>query len=143
MSAYVFSDTVDFADTDAAGLVHFSNFFRYVERAESAWFLSMGVAQFETVAGGGFRGFPKVNVQCDFRAPLKAGDAFSVRLAPVESGRSSFTYAFAVLVGGPQGAVAAEGRVTLAFVESGGTAGMISVPLPAALADAVGRSVYD
>jgi len=136
MSAYVFSGRVDFADTDAAGLVHFSNFFRFVERAEAAWLGSMGVTQFETLADGGFRGFPKVNVQCDFRAPLKAGDAFAVRLLFVGSGRSSFTYSFAVLANGPQGSAAAEGRITLACVESVGASGMISVPLPDALANA-------
>ena len=33
---------VEFAETDMAGQVHFSNFFRYMEAAEHAFFRSLG-----------------------------------------------------------------------------------------------------
>ena len=34
-----FSKRVEFSETDMAGIVHFSNFFRYMEMAEHAYFL--------------------------------------------------------------------------------------------------------
>jgi len=33
---------VEFSDTDMAGIVHYSNFFRYMETAEHAFFRSLG-----------------------------------------------------------------------------------------------------
>ena len=35
---------VEFADTDMAGIVHFSNFFRYMERAEHEFLRSLGLS---------------------------------------------------------------------------------------------------
>jgi hypothetical protein len=36
------TERVQFSDTDMAGIVHFSNFFRYMERVEHAFFRSLG-----------------------------------------------------------------------------------------------------
>ena len=42
--AHSFSMTrsVTFAETDMAGILHFSNYFRYMEEAEHAFFRSLG-----------------------------------------------------------------------------------------------------
>ena len=34
--------TVEFSETDMAGIVHYSNFFRYMESAEHAFFRALG-----------------------------------------------------------------------------------------------------
>ena len=41
---FTFTDRVQFADTDMAGIVHFSNYFRYMERAEHAFFRSLDMS---------------------------------------------------------------------------------------------------
>ena len=35
---------VEFSETDMAGIVHYSNFFRYMESAEHAFFRSLGLS---------------------------------------------------------------------------------------------------
>ena len=39
---FVTSRRVEFVDTDMAGIVHFTNFFRYMEQAEAEFFRSQG-----------------------------------------------------------------------------------------------------
>ena len=39
---------VDFSDTDMAGIMHFSNFFRFMEAAEQAFFRSLGFSIYDT-----------------------------------------------------------------------------------------------
>ena len=40
---------VEFSDTDMAGLVHFSNYFRYMEIAERDFFQSLGVSLIQSI----------------------------------------------------------------------------------------------
>lgn len=133
MGGFTYRATVSFADTDAAGIVHFSNILRYVERAEAAWLHSLGLAQFEALPGGGFRGFPKVNLHSDFRCAIGPGEDFCVQIVPLEPGRSSLGYSFRVLRGGEEGALAAEGSFRLAYAEKLPGQHMRSIPLPASL----------
>ncbi|HOY60350.1 MAG TPA: thioesterase family protein [Verrucomicrobiota bacterium] len=70
---------VEFSETDAAGIVHFSNFFRYMESAEHAFFRSLGYSimmrRFDPPLG-----FPRVHVSCDYRSPLRFEDLVEVHL---------------------------------------------------------------
>jgi acyl-CoA thioester hydrolase len=122
MKDFVFNNQVDFADTDAGGIVHFTGFLRWVARAEGAWFASLGFKSFERLPDGGYKGFPRVNVQCDYRAPVFPGDSYAVRLWPKRVGNTSFTYSFEVHRGDVKGQLAAEGSVSIvyAFAQKGG-----------------------
>ena len=72
--------TVAFADTDMAGIVHFSNFLRYCEAAESALFAELGIPIIEEVKPGLYRGWPRVEVSCRYRAPLRFPEPFRVEI---------------------------------------------------------------
>ena len=55
---------VEFAETDMAGIVHFSNFFRMMEATEHAFFRSLGL----TIHGhehGTTTGWPRVSASFD------------------------------------------------------------------------------
>jgi YbgC/YbaW family acyl-CoA thioester hydrolase len=66
---------VHFYETDMAGLVHFSVFFRYMEEAEHALWREAGL----TIATVGEEfGFPRVSASFDFHAPLYFEDEFEV-----------------------------------------------------------------
>ncbi|MGY8650976.1 MAG: acyl-CoA thioesterase, partial [Verrucomicrobiia bacterium] len=39
---FIITRRVEFSETDAAGIVHFANFYRYMEYAEHAFFRSLG-----------------------------------------------------------------------------------------------------
>lgn len=86
---YRYQRRVQFHETDQAGIVHFSWYFRYMEEAEHALWRSAGmsIAPPEPEFG-----FPRVNATCDFKAPLKFEDEFDVQIAVESIGRSSIRY---------------------------------------------------
>ncbi len=83
---------VYWSETDAAGIMHFSNHFRVCERVEEDFVRSLG---FEYTAGSRIT-FPRVHAECDYKAPLRAGDEYTVTITGVELGRSSITYKFSI-----------------------------------------------
>jgi YbgC/YbaW family acyl-CoA thioester hydrolase len=71
---------IEFSETDMAGLVHFSNFFRYMETAERDFFEAAGVDLISTQPGE-LVGWPRARAQCKFTAPLRFGDTIDIHLA--------------------------------------------------------------
>jgi acyl-CoA thioester hydrolase len=68
---------VQFYETDMAGLVHFSWFFRYMEEAEHALWRKVGL----TIARPGDEiGWPRVAAAFDYHAPLRFEDEFDVTI---------------------------------------------------------------
>lgn len=100
---------VAFADTDASGRVHFTAILRYVEETEHAFFASRGM---EVMAAD--HGWPRVHVDCDYRAPLVFGDEADVRLVVQVVGKTSVKYTFAVKRGNQ---LCAEGSMVIVRVE--------------------------
>src|SRR5437870_1677802 len=68
---------VQFADTDAAGVVHFSTFFRYMEEAEHALWRASGLSIF---VPGAPIAFPRVSTSFDFHSPLRFEDEFDIHI---------------------------------------------------------------
>jgi acyl-CoA thioester hydrolase len=128
---------VEFSETDLAGIMHFSNFFRFMESAEHAFFRSLGFS----VAG--FRnGFevclPRVHAECDYAVPLRFEDEVLVRLLVERKGKSSLTYQFRFCrLDGSSAEEVARGRVTVACVERKADGVMKAVPLPKAISDKI------
>ena len=71
---------VEFSETDMAGLVHFSNFFRYMETAERDFFESVGLDLIRTQSDE-VTGWPRARAECKFTAPLRFGDTVEIHLA--------------------------------------------------------------
>ena len=70
---------IEFAETDMAGIVHFSNFFRYMEMTEHAFFRSLGFSvhcEFD----GKMYGWPRVHADCDYKMPLRFEDTIEIQL---------------------------------------------------------------
>jgi acyl-CoA thioester hydrolase len=128
---------VEFSETDMAGIMHFSNFFRFMEAAEHGFFRSLGFS----VAGsrnGLELCLPRVHAECDYGAPLRFEDEVQVRLLVERKGRRSLTYQFRFSRldrSGPQ--EVARGRLTVASVERQADGTMKAVPLPKAIADKI------
>jgi len=84
---------VEFNETDMAGIVHYANFFHYMEAAEHAFFRSMGFSiwsqEIEPPVG-----WPRVHAECDFKSPLRFEDEVEVHLLVVEKKAKSLTYQF-------------------------------------------------
>jgi acyl-CoA thioester hydrolase len=87
-SDYHLKRRVQFYETDMAGIVHFSWFFRYMEEAEHAMWRDAGVS----IAGGSDIGWPRIEASFEFLRPLKFEDEFEVHLRIVEKDARTFRY---------------------------------------------------
>ena len=114
------SAEIAFADTDASGLMHFPTIFRHIEAAEHACLKQRGVLVFDRAEGG----WPRVNVNCDYRKQLLAGDTIEVQLKIAKLGTSSILWEFEVL--NAEGEVAASGSMTNVRVDATGAKQSIS-----------------
>jgi len=110
MKTPVFHTTrrVEFADTDMAGIVHFANFFRFMEAAEVEFLRSRGVSVAMSWEGDRI-GFPRVAASCDYLAPVTFGDVMDVAVSIERLGTKSVTYGFEFT---KDGQVIARGQVS-------------------------------
>jgi len=85
---------VEFCDTDMAGIVHFSNFYRYMERAEGQFFRSLGLTLVTRNEDGSAVGWPRVSSSCSFKAPTSYDDELDVAISVYRIGVKSLTMRF-------------------------------------------------
>ena len=106
VSEYVYRRQVQYRDTDASGIVHFSAFFCYAEEAEHAMWRSVGlsVEPRETEIG-----WPRVSASFDFRRALRFEDEIEVRIRVVGKNAKTFTFESVITC---RGEVAAIGTIT-------------------------------
>jgi acyl-CoA thioester hydrolase len=116
-SRFVYRRRVQFPETDASGIVHFTNFFKYVEEAEHAMWRAAGltIADREAIsaARGHVVGWPRIAASFEFRRPLRFEDEFDVHLHIAEITHKTIRYA-AVLKKDAE--VLAEGSLTIICV---------------------------
>ena len=61
---------VQFAETDLAGVMHFANYFRWMEEIEHAFFRSMGLSIMSEHDGHPI-GWPRGRVSCEYFGPVR------------------------------------------------------------------------
>jgi YbgC/YbaW family acyl-CoA thioester hydrolase len=108
--------SVEFADTDMAGIMHFANFFRFMEAAEHAFLRSLG-SSVHSVVDGRTLGWPRVRAACDYRRPLRFEDEVEVHLLVREKREKSLTYDFTFRKVGEPAEEVARGSLTVVCVE--------------------------
>lgn len=91
--AFAITRRVEFHETDAAGLMHFSNYYRWMEVCEHEWFRSLSLPMMSEVDGVRF-GWPRREASCGFLRPLRCGDVVRVTARLVELGETSVGYEF-------------------------------------------------
>lgn len=121
---FIYRRRVQFAETDMAGIVHFSMYFRYMEEAEHALWRSVGL---QIAPSEGHVGFPRVAASCDFKAPLRFEEEFEVHVRVEAVGRRSLKYGFTLRRGED---ILATGAMTSVSVEKLPGGGVRSVELP-------------
>lgn len=93
MPSFVTRRQVKFSETDMAGIVHFSNFYRWMEEAEHAYFRSLDLRIMEKQSNGTYIGWPRVSASCHFDAPARYEDEIEIRVDLERIGFKSLTYA--------------------------------------------------
>jgi acyl-CoA thioester hydrolase len=121
----IYQRRVEFAETDAAGMVHFSIFFRYMEEAEHAVWRRAGM---DIYANDEERSWPRIAAAFDFKAPLRFQDEFEVRTEIGAVSRSTIQWAHTIVRGD---AVIGKGTVTAVYVAKNRDGSMKSTEIPA------------
>ncbi len=116
---------VQFAETDMAGIVHFSWMFRYMEEAEHALWRAAGLSVAAPDTG---LGWPRVAAAFDYRSPLHFEEEFDVAVRVDEVTRRSIRFAFVVT---REEAIIGTGTLTAACVTKSPGAAMRSADVPA------------
>ena len=115
---------VHWVDTDVAGVMHFSNFFRYFEACEEEFYKSIRLPLTEIREKHGIL-LPRVEAHCQYKAPCRFEDTIDVTMKIREVAEKTITYDFLVTRKSDE-KIAAEGYVKCIAISKEWKA----VPLP-------------
>jgi len=87
---------VSWVDTDAAEVVHFSNYFRFFEKAEEELYQQLGFTPWDFIQKYNLW-LPRVEAFCKFKTPAKYGDVLEITLTVDEIGEKSVKYIFTIV----------------------------------------------
>ncbi len=122
---------IEFSETDMAGLVHFSNFFKYMETAERDFFEAAGVDLIRTKPGE-LVGWPRARAECRFSAPIRFGDTIDIHLAVKSVKDRAIDYQFRIFRHNEDGSrtQAGKGQMTTILAQLCESGELQSVELP-------------
>ena len=129
---------IEFSETDMAGLVHFSNFFRYMETAERDFFEAAGLDLINSQPGK-VVGWPRARAECKFSAPLRFGDTIQIHLAVKAVKDRALEYQFRIYRKNPDGTCtqAGKGAMTTIFTTMEPAGSLKSSPLSAQIRERI------
>lgn len=121
---------VEFSDTDMAGIMHYSNFFRFMETAEHAFYRSLGFSVVEPSLNPRV-GWPRVHASCDYHKPLRFEDLVEIHLLVTEKRSKALSYQFRFRkINGDSKQEVARGALTVVCVAHAPDGSMKAVPIP-------------
>jgi acyl-CoA thioester hydrolase len=118
---------VQFFETDMAGIVHFANFYRWMEETEHEFFRSLELSIMQRQPDGRYIGWPRVSATCSFHAPAGYEDVIEARLSIERIGFKSISYLVAFFRGETQ---LAQGRMKTACCLCGADRKLESIEIP-------------
>lgn len=129
---------VEFAETDVAGIMHFSNFFRYMEQAEHAFIRSLGFSV-HAQTDAGVIGFPRIAAKCDYKHPLRFEDEVEIHLLVREKTekRIGYDFVFRNLTRDPPLPVACGSITVICALAPAGGGPMQAVAIPPEMSAAI------
>lgn len=143
---FVLTRRVAFSETDMAGVMHFSNYYRWMEDAEHAFWRGLGESIVTPPAAGDEHhvSWPRVQTSCEYAAPAHFEDEVELRFRVLSVGQKSYTFEVEFLKRGQK--IARAETTAVCCTMRRGRFGAIVIPPPvraklvAALAgDAAGR----
>ena len=124
---------IEFEDTDAAGIAHFSRFYAFMEQAEHAFLRSLGLSVHMELEGRRL-GWPRLAASCEFLEPVRFEEEVEVHLTVKRKGEKSMTYSVEFSRGGRP---VARGEITSVCCERGEEGSLTAVPIPEAFASRI------
>ena len=131
---------VEWADTDAAGIAHFTALFRYMEEAEHALLRELGLSV-SCQDEQGHISWPRVAAHAEFLGPARFGDVLDIEAAIRRRGEKSVTYRFTISC---EGRPVAQGHVTAVCCRVGsGQNGLHAIAIPSWIGERLARFEID
>jgi acyl-CoA thioester hydrolase len=124
LSEHRYARRVQFSEVDSAHIVHFSQYFRYMEEAEHDMWRATGTSIHPL---GATSGYARVAASFEYHAPLRFEDEFEVVIRVEKMTTRTMTYRALVLKGELR---IATGAMTVVNVTGGPDAPMRAIPLP-------------
>ena len=90
-SVFSINREVEFAETDMAGIMHFTHFYRWMEVCEHEFLRSLDLSV-DMKSGEDRIGWPRVKTSCRFKRPLRFEDKVELRLSVREVRDRSIVY---------------------------------------------------
>ena len=94
MTHFTTTRRVEFCDTDMGGIIHFSNYFKYMEQAEHDLFRWLGLKIHGKFADGTVYSWPRVATSANFSSPARYEDVLDVRLTILRRSPRSLTISY-------------------------------------------------
>ena len=131
---------VEWADTDCAGIVHFTSFLRYVESAEHEFWRSLG-RSVHMGEGDDKQGWPRLSLHCDFAKPVRFEQVLTIALRIMKVGSTTLNYGFWIMDGGnPDTELVASVEFTIIHVGFDPASGKIQkMPIPEDLKETLNK----
>ena len=126
-SEFATTRIIEFADTDMAGIVHFSRFFVFMEQTEHAFFRSLGLSIHMEREGEQVT-WPRVSTSCDYAHPIRFEEELTIHLKVERKRPRTLTYAFQFSKGEEE--IASGGLTTICCRANPGEQ-MRAIPIPA------------
>ena len=128
ISEHTIRRRVFFYECDGAGIVHFSNYFRFMEEAEHGLWRATGLSIARAELGVGF---PRVAASFEYHRPLRFEDEVDIQVRIVSISTRSMKYTCTMTRNGES---IATGSATIVCVAQQPDKSMKSVPIPDAIA---------
>ena len=122
---FTYRRRVQFAETDLAGIVHFSVMFLYMEEAEHAMWRAAGLSIADPASD---LAWPRLSASLEFRNPLRFEEEFDVQLQISVLKTRMIEYACTIVRGE---VIIARGSMTAACARKGPDGTMKAAELPA------------
>ncbi|HTJ96497.1 MAG TPA: tol-pal system-associated acyl-CoA thioesterase [Rhodocyclaceae bacterium] len=98
MTEFILPVRVYYEDTDAAGVVYYANYLRFIERARTDWLRSLGVDQSSLLETHGVA-FAVRSLEAEYLKPARLDDELLVRSSIEELSRAQLIFKQDVLRG--------------------------------------------
>ena len=109
-ATHVYRRSIRFADTDAAGVAHFSRLLVIVEEAVHDFFQSRSVPILDAATA-----WPFVSIHADYSAACRFQEEITVALSTTKIGTSSLAFSFTAMK--PDGTPCFDGTATLCHID--------------------------
>lgn len=129
---------VEFRETDAAGIAHFSAFLCYMEQAEHDLLRSIDWSVMLPHGETGYLSWPRVHVEADFQGTVQFEDVLDIAVNIPRLGAKSVTYGFQFTC---QGRQIATGKTIAVCCHVGTDRTLESIDIPDPLRNRLARFV--